>query len=1809
MSGMSEISRAFSDRLVHRRRRRKGGTFSQLARGEALEKRLALFSPFPIQVTQIPSGSGPTNGLEILYSQGGAITADQHVVIDIDRFFAAVGGAQTRINVYASTNPAANGSQPGTAYTNIDYIRVVVPNFDAPGTNNNSLTIKGIGLTTDRIIVSGSGRTAAGRWSDESGSELQVAFDIEGIDDTTVTAGGVINVSGAFTNDTGDASIHAIGDIAERSSDQQAATIIIGETTTADPTVLPHPRLVSDFVEIIGAELDIYSDIVASRQVILRAAESAATDSRSNLVLPYDIQVLDPVNGVLELHSTRNITQLQSSTITARKVVAVSNNSNPIPPGTGLDGNPWNIDLGSTGNDFDEVAIGMIAAPGDKVAAATQGRIGIRDIDDLRVSDFGILALTGQVTLRTGGQLTFDSSVQARGLVAQSDFGIESTTKADMRILGVPNDDATAAADILLLANKSAAGAAGDITLNSRIDFGNRDGSETSNLYNIRMLASGTTTVAGGLFAPVSTQLVVESDEGIVISGPIQMGSTTLDPLSKASQVFRGGISLVSNGIGSNGITIANRPGNSGIPQTLNASEAISLQSTGDITIEGTVLAGSVYGDPASLTKTASLPSITMTTPALVALSSSSSLQTIANVTDPDATSNPLVGLISINKASQVVSAGRITADGAIDIDVVGDVSLAGPTTARENVVIATSAGSIDVQAAVVSTGGTYSKAVVAGSQREPNVVLSAPNGSIATSNTGTLRAGVITVGATKTFGTVTLSAQQDIDLAAAIDTPGAIDISSKLGQVILSALVRTSNSKATTIDSGNGVLQADKTFSRLITDSLTVANTGSAGGPSDIDLSAINNQIKTVIASNFSLGGDIAIRNNGALAIGGLLAQRDELLPSTITLASTAGITQTAAIQANDLVVTNTSATPISLTAATNNVDRFAANNPTGAVSYVDTDDFETGVVRGAPLGVELRADSLALSSVAPFSTIRVVSGLQYRTLSLAAGTQSSTTAGTVELVTTSAIDNPATKAPFAGTLRDMIRYANDNAATYVINNTRKAAPMAVVFDESDYLVEEISLSAALPTIVKPLRIDGGRLEKTAEASRVGILGTSKISAGLTFGVGSSGSAVDQTAIYGFTAGTGLVLNSANNTVTSSFIGLKADGVVAANRVGLEMTGGGATGNLVGTTVFDRDTANRIGGNTEAGILIRDGANGNRVFGNVIGLHIDASGSIGGSNGDGIRISKASGNEIGTPDAVKPDLTSSISNIIAGNASSGVHVLNSAAGSFATANSIRNNLVSDNSAAATASGPGAGIMIRASKFALIGGDGDGAGNVIVGQAGAKFPVHAVAVTDSTDVRVYGNSIGVEVDGVTLNGNTGDGVNVLRSQRVDVAAGNVIAANSGHGVAIGTGSSAVTVAANRIGLLSDDSAAGNLGDGVAISTALGNTIGAGNLIANNANGVSVANARATVSTSSNRILGSEIFANLGAGVRIVGGSRTMVGGTAPGNGNVIRENIGAGILVEASSTTGAATGHLIQGNLIGTNTNRDLDPLLGNGGEGIRIVDGVLNLVSAGNTVLNNGTDGIRLVNGTGNIVGGNAAVDGNVISANGLNGISIQLSGAAGRATGHRISGNAITGNARNGVELTGSRVTNVWIGQDMTTATPSGRSNVITDNGAAGVRIDAAQQISVQGNSIADNTVAGIQLANNANTSAATALSLSSAIRQQPRGSGPQVVVSGSLRGLANQQYSIDLYANPSGDGNPATVAGYQGRRLIGRLTVTADRTGLARFTFAATADVLLGDFVTATATSLRFGIGATTPISNGVEVLLPRPSAPRR
>ena len=287
---------------------------------------------------------------------------------------------------------------------------------------------------------------------------------------------------------------------------------------------------------------------------------------------------------------------------------------------------------------------------------------------------------------------------------------------------------------------------------------------------------------------------------------------------------------------------------------------------------------------------------------------------------------------------------------------------------------------------------------------------------------------------------------------------------------------------------------------------------------------------------------------------------------------------------------------------------------------------------------------------------------------------------------------------------------------------------------------------------------------------------------------------------------------------------------------------------------------------------------------------------------------------------------------------------------------------------------------------------------------------------------------------------------------------------------------------------------------------------------------------------------------------------------------------------------------------------------MGNGGAaGIAIDGGVGNTVDR-NLVMNGSGAGIRIAGGSGNVVGGTAAGSGNTVMGNAGSGIQV-TGGTMGRtafentARDHVVQGNVIRDNLT-GVEVDGN-VNGTTIGEQVTLQGVSGKGNVIEQNGGHGVVIKGgAQRVGVQGNTIRDNDGEAMIRLTGVNRSAATAFALTAAVVQQRSGSGPQLVVTGSISNpvYALQQYSVELYANDPSEGVYKTLDDYELGRYLGRATVTADRNGVATFEVKITAPVNIGEVITATATSLRFEPGATAMVSNAVTADIPGFATPR-
>jgi len=1500
---------------------------------------------------------------------------------------------------------------------------------------------------------------------------------------------------------------------------------------------------------------------------------------------------------------------------------------------------------------------------GDVGIASVSGNLDLSADTFLAHAAAGGVTLTSSAGAVTVQQVTADDAVSISGATGVEILGlvnsatgsvtVDSTAGEAMIRAILASDGVTVGAshDVTLLGTIAADG--GDISITSR----NRDLDFTAAGAQLNALQGGVSLAAvnGTIMSPptlhasknvtltsfntLALNNEITSDTGVIdlksTSGSINLGAN-LDARDDSIRIHaKGSVTQIGGGIGFVRVL------NGGSGYTGAATVAIAAPSAGGIAARGMpiigvngVITGILITNPGSGYGAGEQPTVTFTrnaVPPAGALDASAmavaspalgnsglaaidvldggsgyTATTIVTIAAPvgggtAATAQAVIGTVEVN--------GDMTDGVILDIVIVNPGS--GYGAGEQPVVTITGAGAGAVARAIANIAlqdirGGKDIDIYAGTGVTLLNTIRADQGGVSiTSETGNVNLAARTLLVSSFMDDIEITSRRGAINVQRLAAEGDIMLKAQTGVTLLNAVNSTGD-----FGPGNvSIYTVNGNIAAVAPNGLISVQNGG------VSLESVNGTI--LVPQVFNVTGDVSLKTFGNLTIdrpltssagsvtvasatGAVNIAANVFADERVTLSAKTGISQTKGfLKGNELVARNSTTSAVNLTNPANDFANVSLMS-LGAVSYVDANDFETGVERspysGMPLGVEVRGESLNLSSVGTNSRIRVVGGLSYKTLSIAAGTQGGNNVGYVEYVTTSTGDNPQTNAAFRGTLRDMIRYVNENTATYVnAGNTRVPQPQMMVFDETGYLVEEVTPSAALPSFSRPVWFDGGRLEETATANRLGLAGNNALAHGLAFAAampavtgvrpatpGSAGSRVENLAVYGFTNGSGVVLGSGNNTVLDLHAGLKADGTVSGNMIGLDVRGAAAINNTIGEQVVDAETVNRFAANTLAGIIIRSGAAGTQVFGSVIG---DGSGENPAlANGDGIQIVNATRSQIGSADAVQDDLFPARSNVIAGNRSAGVRINNAVAGTLAAANVVRNNVIRGNRT---------GVDISASAFAVLGGLDARAANVITGQT-----LSGVVVTDSRSVQIQGNRIGVvPASGdqpEAVAGNGADGIAISgKSQGVEIGGGNWIGGNTAHGVRIGTGVTGVTMTGNTIGgELADGSAAGNGQDGVAITAAIGNTIGAGNVIAKNGrHGVSITDARAETLPAGNRVFASTISGNRSNGVLIGGGSRTTIGGPTVAHANLITGNEADGVRLESTGVTGAATGHVIQRNYVGANPAGDVDSTLGNKGSGIALVGTSDVVVGDANVVMNNGVDGIAVNGGRGVTIGSANAAVGNQIRRNAGHGVSFN-----GAATGGRVMGNLIEGQGGDGV-FVGSGARDVRIGHIVTQSAVSGAANVLHGNTGWGVRVmPGAQRIAVQGNSSFGN-MQGSMSRVGANAAAPSSITLNSAVMRTATGGTRQLVVTGTIAGArAKQQFSVDVYASSEGESA-------QGRRHLGRFNVTATANGQLRFNHTITATVAVDEWISVAATTLVFDPGSTSQLSAPVRAALRR------
>jgi hypothetical protein len=291
------------------------------------------------------------------------------------------------------------------------------------------------------------------------------------------------------------------------------------------------------------------------------------------------------------------------------------------------------------------------------------------------------------------------------------------------------------------------------------------------------------------------------------------------------------------------------------------------------------------------------------------------------------------------------------------------------------------------------------------------------------------------------------------------------------------------------------------------------------------------------------------------------------------------------------------------------------------------------------------------------------------------------------------------------------------------------------------------------------------------------------------------------------------------------------------------------------------------------------------------------------------------------------------------------------------------------------------------------------------------------------------------------------------------------------------------------------------------------------------------------------------------------GGNDLIGGTMPGAGNVISGNASFGL--------GLSGNDVVQGNRIGVD--------------------------AAAIKAVPNFGDGVLVQATSNNTIGGNVPGAGNVISANGHNGVYIIA--FHNPATNNLVEGNLIgtdgsgfhaLGNQQDGVRVgePGYPAPNNQIGGPPT-GDPSTFANTIAFNGGAGVALRDATTMDnpIRGNQIFGNTGLGIDLTG------------SGVITQPPvllaaDSNLSSTDVSGTFSGVPGATYVLDFYAGPQGGPGPA-------KSYLGSATVVTDPiTGLAQFALSLAGNAG-AQMITATATDVA---GNTSQFAGAAYVVPP-------
>ncbi len=529
-----------------------------------------------------------------------------------------------------------------------------------------------------------------------------------------------------------------------------------------------------------------------------------------------------------------------------------------------------------------------------------------------------------------------------------------------------------------------------------------------------------------------------------------------------------------------------------------------------------------------------------------------------------------------------------------------------------------------------------------------------------------------------------------------------------------------------------------------------------------------------------------------------------------------------------------------------------------------------------------------------------------------------------------------------------------------------------------------------------------------------------------------------------------GADLTGTQNSSGASYLGNLSDGVYLLVPPNVQITGNIIGDNRGAGIHAATQTSSTSTAYTANGLIT--------IQGNFIGTNSQGSNLFNGSDGVFIDTLVPAAESMGTVARI-------VNNLIAGNHSNGVDLLNSA-----------KIAVAGNTLGGALANASNGVFLNFSSEITIGGATTAAQNIISGNQSSgvllsgnlktSFPGqttpgnvvvgNAIGVDSTRSIATPNDNSGVVISfssDNTIGGTTASLANVISGNRLY---GVLIAGNAAQGAAPGN-----VLLGNLIGVAGDgESPLANTADGVFLLNVAGEQIGGalpgqGNVISGNSgDGVRIFGGGSTGDQVLGNMIGvgstgEAVVPNQGDGVLLDdAGPGNTIGGAQAGSGNVISGNAQSGVMLISDSNS-IGFGALVERNKIG--------------------VDGL------GTSARPNNANGVFIFGSAANTIGGASDALGNIISGNLQAGVSIYTPAATAQAIHNIVEGNLIgvdasgsnpVGNPAGGVVIVNSSTNTV------------GPANVISGNQTGGVIIEAVSAGAVATGNLVAGDLIGVAL-----------------------------------------------------------------------------------------------------------------------------------